>query len=102
MHRGVAKMPIYRDDDDRRAFLGQLAGVIDRCRLECYAYCLMTNHYHLVVRTIDANLSSAMQQLNAPYAQSWNERHAPVGDVLQGRFAAQIIQDARHRRGVRA
>jgi REP element-mobilizing transposase RayT len=62
-------MAIYNDDVDRCRFLAILETVVERYRVECHAYCLMTNHYHLVLRTQDANLSSAIQYLNGVYAQ---------------------------------
>jgi putative transposase len=91
--RGTGRMPIYRDDQDRLTFLERLARVVEDCHLRCHAYCLMTNHYHLVVRTLDANLSRALQRLNGSYAQWWNGRHERSGHVFQGRFGAQVIQD---------
>jgi REP-associated tyrosine transposase len=90
--RGNDKMPIYRDDVDRIRYLAILETVIERYSVECHAYCLMSNHYHLVLRTLKANLSSAIQYLNGVYAQWWNRRHDRVGHVLQGRFKAQLIQ----------
>lgn len=90
--RGNAKMAIYHDDVDRRRYLAILETVIERYRVECHAYCLMSNHYHLVLRTLEANLSSAIHYLNGVYAQWWNTRHERVGHVFQGRFKAQLIQ----------
>jgi putative transposase len=90
--RGNAKMAIYCDDIDRCRFLRILEIVVERYRLECHAYCLMSNHYHLVIRTLDPNLSSAIQYLNGVYAQSWNKRHTRVGHMFQGRFKAQLIE----------
>lgn len=90
--RGNAKMAIYYDDDDRRRFLTILETAAERHRTECHAYCLMSNHYHAVIRTLEPNLSSAMQYLNSVYAQWWNRRHGRVGHVLQGPFKAQLIQ----------
>jgi REP element-mobilizing transposase RayT len=90
--RGNAKMAIFLDDVDRDRLLMILATMVERYRVECHAYCLMSNHYHLVVRTFEGNLSSAMQYLNGVYAQWWNKRHTRVGHVLQGRFKAQLIQ----------
>lgn len=85
-------MCIYTDDDDRRRFLDELERVVEQYRLACHAYCLMSNHYHLVVQTLDANLSSAVRQLNGCYAQWWNRRFERVGHVWQGRFKAQRIE----------
>lgn len=90
--RGNAKMTIYDDDVDRSRFLTILETVVERYRIECHAYCLMSNHYHAVIGTPEPNLSLAMQYLNGVYAQWWNGRHARVGHVLQGRFKAQLIQ----------
>ena len=92
MARGNAKMAIYCDDVDRHRFLRVLETVVERHRIECHAYCLMSNHYHLVIRTPEPNLSAAIQYLNGVYAQWWNKRHKRVGHVLAGRFKAQLIQ----------
>jgi len=93
MARGNARMDIYHDDDDRERFLAVLDAVVDRYELDCGAYCLMPNHYHLLVRTTAPNLSRAIRQLNGVYAQWWNRRHERVGHVLQGRFKAQVVQE---------
>ena len=85
-------MAIYHDDVDRRRFLATLETVVERYRMECHAYCLMPNHYHLVLRTLEPNLSAGIQYLNSVYAQWWNKRHTRVGHVLQGRFKAQLVQ----------
>ena len=90
--RGNAKMAIFCDDIDRRRFLAILETVARRCRIECHAYCLMSNHYHLVIRTLEPNLSAAIQYLNGVYAQWWNKRHNRCGHVWQGRFKAQLIE----------
>jgi putative transposase len=90
--RGNAKMAIYLDDVDRYRFTTILEDVVERYGVECHAFCLMSNHYHLVLRTLQANLSSAIQYLNGVYAQWWNTRHGRVGHVLQGRFKAQLLQ----------
>jgi REP element-mobilizing transposase RayT len=86
-------MAIYLDDRDHLTFLDRLDEVVEDCHLVCFAYCLMANHYHLVIRTLDANISRAMQRLNGRYAQWWNHRHQRTGHVFQGRFGAQVIAD---------
>jgi putative transposase len=92
MSRGNGKMAIYCDDIDRCRFLAVLERMVEQYSVECHAYCLMSNHYHLVLRTLEANLSRAIQYLNGVYAQWWNRRHTRVGHVLQGRFKAQLIE----------
>lgn len=91
--RGTGRMEIYRDARDRRKFLRVLSLVANSHDLDCHAYCLMTNHYHLVMTTAAANLSAAVRNLNGMYAQWWNRRHDRIGHVFQGRFGAQIIQE---------
>lgn len=89
--RGHRQEPIYEDDADRRAFLRILAEATIRFRWRCYAYCLMTNHYHLLVETAEANLSAGMRFLNGFYTQSSNRRHGRVGHVFQGRYRAILV-----------
>ncbi len=89
--RGNAREPIFKDDTDRRAFLEILGNVIERHQWRCHAYCLMGNHYHLLIETPKANLSPGMRQLNGIYTQAFNRRHARVGHVLQGRFKAILV-----------
>lgn len=90
--RGNARQDIFEDDEDRRRFLGLLGHVVARFHLRLHAYCLMDNHFHLVVETPEANLSKAMRQLNGVYTQAFNRRHGRVGHVLQGRFKAILVE----------
>jgi REP element-mobilizing transposase RayT len=90
--RGNGRMVILGNDEDRRRFLSQLTVVSETHRLECHAYCLMHNHYHLVATTPRPNLSAAMQQLNGPYGRWWNQQRGRTGHVFQGRFFAQVVQ----------
>jgi REP-associated tyrosine transposase len=89
--RGNARGPIFEDDDDCARFLIVLASTITRYRVLCHAYCLMGNHYHLLLQTLEANLSIAMRHLNGVYTQRFNRRHERCGHVLQGRFGAQLV-----------
>jgi REP element-mobilizing transposase RayT len=93
MARGNARMTIYHDDIDYRRFLELLETVVDRFGIECWAYCLMPNHYHAVLRTPTPNLSQAIRYLNGVYALRWNRRHARSGHVFQGRFKSQVVDD---------
>lgn len=70
--RGNGYAEVYLDDGDRTQFLEVLAGVIDRFNWCCHAYCLMSNHYHLLIETPDANLSKGMRQLNGVFRRGRN------------------------------
>lgn len=89
--RGDRQEPIYTDDRDRVAFLDVLAQAMDRFDAQVLAYCLMGNHYHLVLHTRSANLSRLMRHLNGVYTQGFNRRHAVVGHLFQGRYGAILV-----------
>jgi putative transposase len=91
--RGVARMSIYRDDDDRSVFLGLLALTVERFDWNCHAFCLMTNHYHLVVEALRVNLSGGLDLLNGVYAQGFNARHRRWGHVFGDRFWCRSVPD---------
>lgn len=86
-------MDIFGCDEERRRFLELLAEVVETLHVECISFCLMGNHYHLVVRTLHANISATVKRLNGLYAQWWNRRRHRVGHVFQARFDAQVVQD---------
>lgn len=90
--RGNAKGDIFLDDVDRELFLKVLATTVTHHRWVVHAYCLMGNHYHLLVETPTPNLSRGMRQLNGMYTQRFNRRHERVGHVLQGRFKAILVE----------
>jgi putative transposase len=89
--RGNDRQTIFEDDADCSLFLIVLASVVTRYRLRCHAYCLMSNHYHVLLQTPEGNLSAAMRQLNGVYTQRFNRSHERCGHVLQGRFGAQLV-----------
>lgn len=89
--RGNDRQVIFLDDEDRSRFLIVLASVVTRYRVRCHAYCLMGNHYHLLLETPEGNLSATMRQLNGVYTQRFNRRHERCGHVLQGRFGAELV-----------
>jgi len=94
--RGNARQDIFVDDGDRQMFLSNFADVIDRYNWICHAYCLMDNHYHLLVETLDPNLSLGMRQLNGRYTQSFNRRYSSVGHIFQGRYKSIIVEKNTH------
>lgn len=94
--RGNERRAAFRDDTDRGLFLNTLAQVTERFHWICHAYCLMTNHYHLIIETPDGNLSRGMRQLNGVYTQAFNKRHHRVGHLFQGRFKGILVQKESH------
>ena len=90
--RGNARQKIFFSDADRQLFIDTLAGVVFRYGWICHAYCLMANHYHLLVETPKPNLSLGMRQLNGIYTQAFNRRHGRVGHLFQGRFKAILVE----------
>lgn len=94
--RGNEKKPVFRTDTDRQDFLNTLQHVNKRYNWICHAYCLMTNHYHLLIDTPDGNLSIGMRQLNGVYTQLFNKLHGRTGHLFQGRYKAILIQKDSH------
>ncbi len=94
--RGNAKQPIFVDVHDRTVFLDTLRETVERYAWRCHAYCLMGNHYHLLVETCEPTLSKGMRHLNGVYTQRFNKRHSRVGHLFQGRFKAIIVERERH------
>ena len=94
--RGNARQRIYASDTDRQAFLGILSSVVNRSHWLCHAYCLMDNHYHLLIETPEANLSKGMRQLNGIYTQWFNRTHHRVGHLFQGRYKAIVVDKESH------
>ena len=94
--RGNARAPIFLEDCDRRLILRILSDVVARYRWVCHAYCLMTNHFHLLIETPEANLSRGMRQLDGLYTQRFNRAHERVGHILQGRFGAVLVERDAH------
>ncbi|MDP3090332.1 MAG: transposase [Nitrospira sp.] len=84
--RGNDQQTIFHDEADRQHFVKLFGQEILQQRWRCYAYCLMDNHYHLLIETQEANLSRGMRCLNGSYTQRFNWRHQRVGHLLQGRF----------------
>lgn len=90
--RGNKKENILSNDWDRKVFLKILDETITRYQFICYAYCLMPNHYHLLVETPKGNLSLGIRELNGIYAQKFNQIYETVGHVFQGRFKAILVE----------
>jgi len=90
--RGDRQEVVFLNDGDRMDFLAILARVQASYNWLIHAYCLMDNHYHLLIETPDGNLGAGMRQLNGVYTQASNRRHERVGHVFQGRYKAILVQ----------
>jgi REP element-mobilizing transposase RayT len=89
--RGNERRAIFRDDDDRRRLLATIQEATEEYGLRIHGYCLMPNHYHLLVETPRANLSRAIGWLQTTYTIRFNRRHRRSGHLFQGRFKAHIV-----------
>jgi REP element-mobilizing transposase RayT len=90
--RGIRRTPIFLADDDRQLFLAILADVVKRFEWRCQAYCLMGNHYHLALRTPEANIGAGMHRLNGLYAQWFNRRHGFKGHLFEERYWSGLVE----------
>jgi REP element-mobilizing transposase RayT len=93
MNRGLARQPIFTDLRDRETFLQLLGDSHDMWGISVIAYCLLNNHYHLLIQTPEANLSRVMRHLDGLYTQRYNRRHKRDGPLFRGRYKA-IVVDA--------
>ncbi len=91
--RGNGRAVIFWSDDDRQRFLAQLADSLHTAGVRLYAFALMENHFHLLVRTPRANLSRFMQRLLTRYALYSRYKHRRPGHLFQGRFKAKLLED---------
>lgn len=94
--RGVRRAPLFVDDADHRMFIAFLAQSIHRYQWTCFAYCLMANHFHVLMSLSAPNLSRGMHRLNSLYARRFNERHGHSGHVFDARFASRTIESEAH------
>ena len=94
--RGNRRQEIFLDDRDRLRFLELLGNTVSRHVWQCHAYCLMPNHFHLMIQTIEGDVSTGMHGLNGRYAQWFNRRHGYDGHLFQSRFHAVLLQSNWH------
>ncbi len=94
--RGDRRKLIFTDTADREQWLSILGLVCKRFNFIVHAYCQMGNHYHVMIETVDGNLTQGMRQLNAMYSQAFNRRHRLAGHVLQGRYKGILVQKESH------
>ena len=94
--RGNNRAPIFEDDRDRRTLLAILAHAVGRFDWRCLSFCLMGNHFHLLVRTPMPNLPRGMRCIKGGYAQAFNRRHDRVGHLFAERYKARLVQQDAH------
>lgn len=94
--RGNRKQDIFLDGSDYRTFLKLLGELATELEWSVFSYCLMPNHYHLLLRTKHANLASGMRRLNSRYSQRANWRHENVGHMFQGRYKSFLVEEDRY------
>jgi REP element-mobilizing transposase RayT len=91
MSRGNQRERIFRDETDRRLFLAALEAAVGKTQWQVHAYCLMSNHFHLVVETPQANLVAGMKWLLGVYTKRFNIRHQLCGHLFAGRYQALVV-----------
>ena len=91
MNRGDRREPIFADDNDRKRFLETLGEACQKTGWQVHAYCLMPNHFHLVIETPQANLVAGMKWLMGTYTSRYNRRHKEFGHLFSGRYKALVV-----------
>ena len=92
MNRGDRREDIFEDDQDRLRFLETLGEACEKTGFQIHAYCLMRNHFHLVVETPQANLVAGMKWFLGTYTSRYNRRHQEFGHLFSGRYKALIVE----------
>ncbi len=95
-NRGVARGDIFLDEYDKVKFIEILSSVCKEYKFNIHSFCLMDNHYHLLVENKKENLSDGIRQLNSQYASYFNKRHSRVGHLWQGRYKSWYVMDEKY------
>lgn len=98
--RGNERKALYRSHRDREKFLSYLESAAERYKSVVHVYCLMDNHYHLLIETPSGNLSQIMHHINGAYTAYFNTKHARSGHLFQGRYKATVIDADEYAREV--
>ena len=96
LNRGVERRNIYLEEEDYDKFIDILKKIFKQYNITLHAYCLMTNHYHLLLETNENNISDAMKKLNSFYSIYFNKKYNRSGHLWQGRFASYYLYDDVH------
>lgn len=98
VNRGLAKRPLFEDRIDVRFFLSRLAREVRRGRIEIHAWCVLTTHFHLLVRSPIGELSEAMRRAENEHSRAFNRRHRRDGTLVRGRFLSKRVDSLTYRR----
>ena len=93
MARGIERRKIFKDNKDRKAFLERLAIILEETQTQCYAWALIPNHFHLLLRTGPTPLSKVMRRLMTGYAVTFNKRHKRSGHLFQNRYKSGVCEE---------
>jgi putative transposase len=93
MARGIERRQIFQDDKDRKAFLTRFADILEETQTQCYAWALIPNHFHLLLRTGSTPLSKVMRRLMTGYAVNFNKRHKRSGHLFQNRYKSVVCEE---------
>jgi REP element-mobilizing transposase RayT len=96
MNRGIDRQAVFRGDDDRRLFCDCLAEAMPRYGVQVHAWCLLGNHFHLLLLSEEGRLSDAMRFLASRFTQRFNYRHGRDGPLFRGRFASVAVESSSH------
>jgi REP element-mobilizing transposase RayT len=92
MNRGTARQTIFHDDSHFKLFIELMSEAVQRFGIEIHAYCLMGNHYYLLIRTPQPNLSQAVRHIDGIYTQRYNKLMQTDGPLLRGRFKSILVE----------
>jgi REP element-mobilizing transposase RayT len=91
--RGIERRKIFQDDHDYNNFLDRLGGILTETQTRCYAWAVIPNHFHLLLRTGSTPISTVMRRLLTGYAGSFNRRHRRYGHLFQNRYKSFLCQE---------
>lgn len=96
MNRGRRGENVFADGDDYKDFIALLQETSKMFNFRVSAFCLMSNHYHILVQTSTGNLSRAMRHVNGVYTQRYNRRQNTDGQLFRGRYKSVLVQEDSH------
>ena len=96
INRGVERRDVFLEEEDFTKFIDLLQFIKEKFKIKIHSFCLMTNHYHLLIETINDNISDAIRYLNSMYSSWFNKKYTRSGHLWQGRFKSYYLYDDAH------